>query len=135
MEQLPPVPARAVRGFDRPLIRISLFTLIAAVGGLFASFTLAANLLVLAVGATFMGIGLGSWAGRRPAPTRLPATAAWWLVPVLTMALVELFCFLKDSPDDWPTFSLLADPVLEHYLPRATSYFAWLTGFWVLVRR
>jgi hypothetical protein len=31
--------------------------------------------------------------------------------------------------------SLLLDPVLENYLPRAGGYFAWLAGFWALVRR
>jgi hypothetical protein len=33
----------------------------------------------------------------------------WWLVPVLSLALVELYAFSRHSTEDYPTLSLLAD--------------------------
>ncbi len=135
MEQPPPVTVEAVRTWDRPWVVIPLFVLIAAVGGLFGSFTLSANLLVLAVGGTLLWLGMTGRTGRRPAPTQLGRSAAWWLVPVLMLAFVELYAFSKHSIDDYPTLSLLADPVLNTYLARAACYFGWLTGFWALIRR
>jgi hypothetical protein len=56
-------------------------------------------------------------------------------VPLLLICLTELFSFLHTPRADYPTLSLLADPVLENYLPRAAFYFGWVTGFWALVRR
>ena len=136
MEQPPSqAPAEVVRSWDRPLFTVPVFILIALVGGLFGSFTLSANLLVLAVGGTMLWLGMTGRAGRRPAPSRFGRGAAWWLVPVLMLALVELFAFLKHSIEDYPTLSLLADPVLDHYLARAACYFGWLTAFWGLIRR
>jgi len=139
MEPPPPEPhpslAPAVSTWDRPIVMLPLFALIAGVGGLFGSFTLSADLLVLAVGGTLVWLGVSGRAGRREAPRRLPSGARWWLVPVLALGLVELFAFSHNDPRAYPTLSLLADPVLEGYLPRALAYFAWLTGFWALVRR
>jgi len=135
MEQPPDATAEVVRAWDRPLLMLPLFALIAAVGGLFPSFSLSANLLVLLVGGTFVWLGLSGRVGRRAVPRRLPRAAAWWLVPVLMLALIELFAFLKHSITDYPTLSLLADPVLERYLARAAVYFGWLNGFWGLIRR
>ena len=114
---------------------LPLFVLIAAVGGLFESFTLSANLLVLAVGGTLVWLGLTGRVARRTAPRGLSPGAVWWLTPILALALVELFAFSRNSPEAYPTLSLLADPVLEGYLARTLAYFLWLTGFWGLVRR
>ncbi len=135
MEQPPEASAEAVRSWDRPIVVIPLFTLIALVGGLFESFTLRANLLVLAVGGTLMWLGMTGRAGRRPAPRTLNRAAAWWLLPILTLSLIELFAFSKHSIENFPTLSLLADPLLERYLARAACYFGWLTAFWGLIRR
>jgi hypothetical protein len=136
MEQPPPAPAKAVRGgWDRPWVLVPVFGLVAAVGGLLGSFTLNANLLVVGVGGTLLWLGLTGRAGRRPSPPRLSGAAAWWLVPLLMLALIELFAVLQKSTTDYPTLSLLADPVLEGYLPRAALYFGWLLAFWGLVRR
>jgi hypothetical protein len=162
MEPLPPVTAEAPRTCDRPLVMLPLFTLIAAVGGLFGSFTVSANLLVLGVGGALSWLGLtgltrrsgdarragdagragdgmqvgdAAKVGRRAAPRRLPPGALWWLVPVSTLALVELFAFTTKSIGDYPTLSLLADPILAGYLPRAVCYFAWVAAFWGLIRR
>ena len=134
MPQTPEASAE-VRTWDRPLVMLPVFALIAAVGGLFGSFTLSANLLVLAVGGTLIWLGLSGRVVRRPAEGRLPNGAIWWLVPVLALALVELYAFSRHSIEDYPTVSLLADPVLNHYLPRAACYFGWLTTFWGLIRR
>ena len=135
MEQQPQASAEAVRTWDRPLVMVPLFVLIAAVGGLFQSFTLSANLLVLAVGGTMIWQGLAGRGGHRPSPTRLTRAAAWWLLPVLLLAAVELYAFARHSIEDYPTLSLLADPLLEGYLARAACYFGWLVAFWGLIRR
>ena len=135
MEQPPQVSAEIARGWDRPLILLPLFALIALVGGLFGSFTMSANLLVLAVGGTFVWLGTTGRVARRRAPSRLPHAAAWWLIPLLMLSLLELFTFSKHSLDDYPTLSLITDPILEGYLARSAGYFAWLAGFWGLVRR
>jgi hypothetical protein len=132
----PPPPAVEVaHSWDRPLVIVPLFALVALVGGLFGSFTLSANLLVLAVGGAFMWLGLTGRAGRRPAPRRLDRGAVWWLMPVLALSVLELATFLRQSFEDYPTLSLIADPLLEGYLARSAAFFAWLAGFWVLVRR
>jgi hypothetical protein len=131
----PRVVAHDVRPWDRPLVRYPLFALIAAVGGLFGSFTRSALLLVLAVGGTLFWLGITGRAGRRPAPQRLPRGSALWLAPILVFAAVELFAFSRHSTEDYPTLSLLADPFLDHYLTRAACYFGWLVAFWGLVRR
>jgi hypothetical protein len=135
MEQPHQVSAEAVRTWDRPLIMLPVLVLIALVGGLFQSFTLSANLLVLAVGGTFIWLGMTGRAERRPSPARPTRAASWWLVPLLVLALVELVAFTQHSTEDYPTLSLLADPVLETYLARAACYFGWLTAFWGLIRR
>jgi hypothetical protein len=114
---------------------VPVFALIASVGGLFGSFTTGASLLVHAIGGTMVWLGVSGRAGRRPVPRRLPRAALWWLVPLLAIALTELWAFLNTPRPDYPTISLLLDPVLERYLPRAGGYFAWLAGFWALVRR
>lgn len=135
MDQDHPVQAPAVRAWDRPLIVVPTFALVAAVGGLFGSFTLEANLLVLAVGGSLIWLGMTGRVARRPAPSRLAPGFAWWFAPLALFALVELFTFAMKDPVNWPTLSLLADPVLDNYLARAACYFGWLTAFWGLVRR
>jgi hypothetical protein len=136
MPAIPEAPsADEVHAWDRPAVMLPLFALIAAVGGLFDSFTLSANLLVLAVGGTLIWLAMSGRTVRRPMPARLAPGAVWWLVPVLSLALVELYAFSRHSTEDYPTLSLLADPVLTNYLPRAACYFGWLAGFWGLIRR
>lgn len=135
MGELPEASAGDVRAFDRPIVMVPVFGLIAAVGGLFGSFTPGASLLVHAIGGTMVWLGVSGRAGRRPVPRQLPRAALWWLVPLLILAITELWAFLNTPNPDYPTVSLLLDPVLEHYLPRAAGYFAWLAGFWALVRR
>ena len=137
MPQLPEASSATeeVRAFDRPIVMVPVFALIAAVGGMFPSFTSGANLLVHVIGGTMLWLGISGRAGRRPVPRRLPKSALWWGVPLLALALTELWAFLHTGNPDYPTLSLLMDPILEGYLPRAVAYFAWLCSFWVLVRR
>jgi hypothetical protein len=135
MEQSERAVSDAVRPWDRAVVTYPLFALIAAVGGLFGSFTFGANALVIAIGGTLFGLGLSARAGRRPPPGNLARATLWWLVPVLVFAITELYSFSRHSTSDYPTLSLLADPLLEHYLAKASLYFAWLVGYWGLVRR
>jgi hypothetical protein len=53
----------------------------------------------------------------------------------LIFAFVELLTFSQKDTVNWPTLSLLADPVLDNYLARSAVYFGWLTAFWGLIRR
>ena len=131
----PRATAEDVRPWDRAVVTYPLFALIALVGGLFPSFGLTANLLVIGIGGTMFWLGISGRAGRRAAPQGVPRGAAWWLLPVLLFASTELFAFSKHSIEDYPTLSLLADPFLEHYTAKAASYFVWLVAFWGLVRR
>jgi hypothetical protein len=108
---------------------------IALLGGVFPSLTLASGLYIFAVGGVLFWLGVSGVAGRRPAPVSLGRGAVWWLAPLLLLALVELFAFGKHSEHAYPTLSLLADPVLERYPARAACYFGWLTAFWGLIRR
>ncbi len=90
---------------------------------------------MLAVGGTLIWLSLSGRTSATHRRSGSPRGAAWWLVPLLMVALTELFAFLGKPREEYPTLSLLADPVLEHYLPRAAAYFGWLAGFWALVRR
>src|SRR5262245_62037360 len=135
MPDQPEVSAEEIRAVDRPVVMLPLLGFIAAIGGLFGSFTVSATLLVFAVGATFVWLGVSGRAGRRIAPRRLGIGALWWMVPVLALGLTELYSFLHVPRENYPRVSLIFDPILDRYLPRAVGYFAWLTGFWALVRR
>jgi hypothetical protein len=134
MEQQPEaVPVE--RAWQRPLIVMPVLGLVALVGGLFESFTLSALLLILAVGGTFVWVGITGRAGRRPLELPLPKGAVWWVLPVLTFAAVELFAFGKHDIVRYPTLSILGDSVLSFYPARVACYFGWLTAFWGLIRR
>jgi hypothetical protein len=131
-------PELAVPGapaWTRPAVTMPIFGVLSLLGGFLPSFSLEANLYVFAIGAVMMWLGLGQRLPRRPPPTRLPSGLAWWLVPVGVFVILELTAFATGSQVSYPTLSVLADPFLDDYLPRALVYFAWLTGFWGLVRR
>lgn len=131
-------PELAVPGtpaWTRPAVTMPIFGVLSLLGGFLPSFSLEANLYVFAIGAVMMWLGLGQRLPRRPPPTRLPSGLTWWLVPVGVFVFFELTAFATGSRATYPTLSVLADPLLDDYLPRALVYFAWLTGFWGLVRR
>jgi hypothetical protein len=121
--------------WDRPLVTVPAFALLALIGGFFPSFSLAANLYVLVLGGAMMWFGLSGRVPKRPSPTRLTRAAAWWLVPAGILLAFELTDFALGSTYAHPTVSLLTDPALDHYSIRSVAYFAWLGAFWGLVRR
>jgi hypothetical protein len=119
----------------RPALVLPVLVVLSLIGGAFPSFSLAANLYVLALGAVLCALGLSGRVRRQDPPERLPRAAVWWLVPVLAAALLELADFLLGSTPAHPSLSKLLDPVLAGYLPRSAGYFGWLCAFWWLVRR
>lgn len=113
---------------------LPIMAVLAGVGGLFPSFSLLANLYVLAVGGTLLWLGLRRRAPRRPSSVPGRGAAAW-LAPALTLAAVELYTFTGGSTYHYPTLSLLLDGPLDSYPIRSAVYFGWLAGFWGLIRR
>jgi len=59
----------------------------------------------------------------------------WWLIPVGLFVVVEVATYAGGSTHEFPTLSLLFDPLLDSYLMRVAAYFGWLTVFWGMVRR
>lgn len=134
MEQPAELTVEVRQAWARPVVLGPVFLVLSLIGALFPSFSLLANLYVLALGGAMVWLGLS---GRVPKRAGAPLTraAAWWLVPVLALALVETVNFLLGSTYPHPTLSLLMDPVLDGYPARVGVYLAWLCGFWGLVRR
>jgi hypothetical protein len=134
MDQSSRVTADASNVCSRPLVLVPVFLLISLVGALFPSFSIGANVLVLAAGGALFWLGLSARLPRRGSPRRLSAYAGWWLLPALILAAVELVDFALGSTYDHPTLSGLTDPLLRGYPGRAAAYFGWLTAYWGLVR-
>jgi cytochrome bd-type quinol oxidase subunit 1 len=127
---------------ERPrpsLPAVLLFVPLSLLGGFFPAFSLSANLYVLVLGIMLMIGGFAARAQRRSEGADLPSGVLWWLLPVGLFAVVEGITFVMGrSPariHDYPTLSLLADPLLDNYVSRSLAYFCWLTIFWRLVRR
>jgi hypothetical protein len=128
-------PSEAARPWHRRAVLVPVLLVLSLVGGAFPSFSVAANLYVLVLGGALCWLGLSARVPKRPDPGRPSRAAAWWLVPGLAAALLELTDFLLGSTRSHPTVSDLMDPVLAGYLPRSAAYCAWLYAFWGLVRR
>ncbi|MFY1633222.1 hypothetical protein ACN27F_08055 [Solwaraspora sp. WMMB335] len=135
MEQPPELAADMPRAWDRPAVSMPIIAVFSLVGGQLPSFSAAANLYAIGTGGALIWLGLSHRVPRRPTPRRLGDGAVWWVVPIAVFTAFESVTFALGSTDDFPTFSSLADPVLEDQLPRSAAYFAWLAGFWALVRR
>lgn len=135
MEQRPGYVVESAPAWDRPIVTVPAFVLVAAIGGLFKSFSPAANLYVLAVGGVMTWLGMSGRTAKRPSPVRLDRRAAWWLVPAGVFVLIELADFALGSTYAHPTLSVLVADPLTHYTVRSAIYLAWLGGFWGLVRR
>jgi len=135
MDQPTQLAADTPRLWARPLVLVPVFALISLVGALFPSFSVGANVLVLAAGGTLFWLGLSDRLPRRGSPLRLAGRVGWWLLPALLLGFVELTNFALGSTYAHPTLSLLADPILEGYPARVAAYFAWLMAYWGLVRR
>jgi hypothetical protein len=135
MDQRSQLAAEVDRAWTRPAVLVPAFALISSIACAMPSFSLSANLLVLCTGGALFWLGTSNTVPRRPAPRRLSAHAAWWLVPLLCLAGMEVLNFSLGSTFAHPTLSRLADPVLDRYLARAALYFGWLSAFWGLIRR
>jgi hypothetical protein len=126
--------ADAPRGWDRAVVTLPVLAFLSLIGGQLPSFTTRANLYTICLGGALLWLGLAGRV-RRPVPPPLGRGTAWWLVPVAIFGVFEGSTFLLGSTPEYPTFSKLTDPLLDDKLVRSAGYFAWLTGFWALVRR
>jgi hypothetical protein len=135
MDRQPEIVADVPQGWIKPAFSIPVLAGLAVVGGHLPSFSPQANLYSLAVGGGLIWLGLSPRVPRRPAPGRMPPGAIWWALPALLFGVFEAATFLLGSSDDFPTFSRLADPLLEDEMIRSVVYFGWLSAFWALVRR
>jgi hypothetical protein len=111
------------------------FIPLSLLGGLFPSFSLAANLYVLVLGGALLVAGMSSRMPKLATPQELPRGLAWWLAPVGLFVVVEVATYAGGSTPNFPTLSVLADPLLGSYPLRSAAYFGWLIIFWGLVRR
>jgi hypothetical protein len=121
--------------WTRRYVMGAVFLPLSLLGGLFPSFSLAANLYVLVLGGSLLVAGLSSRMPRIATPKEPPSGLVWWLTPVGLLAVVEIATYAAGSPREFPTLSLLADPLLESYPLRSAAYFGWLVVFWGMVRR
>lgn len=135
MEQPHDLTVEAPRAWARPAVAVPVLVCLSLVGGRFPSFSTEANLWTLGTGGVLIWLGLSNRVPRRPAPRRLGAPAAWWALPVVVFGVFEGTTFVLAAGDDFPTFSRLADPLLEDRLVRSAAWLGWLSAFWGLVRR
>lgn len=135
MDQSSELAVEAPRSWDRPAVTVPVLAVLSLVGGQMPGFTRQANVYILSVGGALIWLGLSGWVPRRPAPGGPRVRAVWWLLPIGLFGVLESTTFLLGSSDDFPTFSRLADPLLETDVVRSVGYFGWLTVFWALVRR
>lgn len=135
MERSTQLTAESVRSWDRPVVLVPIFVVLSLVGGAFPSFSRGSYLYVLVTGGGMFWVGFSGRVPKRSAPLRLGRGVMWWLVPGGMLVALELVNFSFGSTYAHPTFSLLADPILENYLARSLACLAWLSGFWGLVRR
>ncbi|TDC70826.1 hypothetical protein E1193_29545 [Micromonospora sp. KC606] len=135
MEQPRDLTVEAPRAWDRPVVTVPVLACVSLVGGQLPSFSAQANLWILGTGGALIWLGLGNRVPRRPALTRLGRGAIWWVLPVAVFVVFEGATFVMSAGDEFPTFSRLADPLLEDELVRSAVWFGWLAAFWGLVRR
>lgn len=135
MERPPEAVVETPSVWTRPYVMSAAFIPLSLLGGLFPSFSITANLYVLVLGAALLVAGMSRRMPRISAPEELPPGVAWWLIPVGLLAVFEVATFALGSKPEFPTLSLLADPLLNSYPIRSATYFVWLTIFWGMVRR
>ncbi|WP_431893829.1 hypothetical protein [Micromonospora haikouensis] len=135
MEHPSELSVAETRAWERPVVTVPVLVCLSLVGGQLPSFSASANLYTLGTGGALIWLGLGNRVTRRPAPRRLGAGAVWWVLPVAVFGVFEGVTFVLAVGDEFPTFSRLADPLLEDELVRSAAWFAWLAAFWGLVRR
>lgn len=135
MEQPHEIVAEVPRTWDRPVVTVPVLVCLSLVGAQLPSFSVQANLYTLGTGGALIWLGLSNRMPRRPVPERLRRGAVWWVLPAAVFGIFEGVTFVLAAGDEFPTFSRLADPLLEDRMVRSAAYFAWLTAFWGLVRR
>ena len=135
MDQPREITAEAPRTWDRPIVTVPVLICLSLVGGQMPSFSAQANLYTLGTGGALIWLRLSNRVPRRPGPARLPRGTVWWVLPAAVFGVLEGATFVLAVGDDFPTFSRLADPLLEDGLVRSAAWFAWLAAFWGLVRR
>ncbi|MEV4542530.1 hypothetical protein [Micromonospora echinaurantiaca] len=135
MEQPHDLTVDAPRAWDRPAVAVPVLVCLSLVGGRFPSFSTEANLYTLGTGGVLIWLGLSNRVPRRPAPFRLGSGAIWWTLPVVVFGVFEGATFVLAAGDEFPTFSRLADPLLEDQMVRSAGWLVWLSAFWGLVRR
>jgi hypothetical protein len=128
------VAAEAPGAWARPAVLVPVFAALSLAGGQLPSFSLAANLYVLALGGAMVWLGLSHRVPRRAADG-IGRGVRWWLLPAGVLVTAEVVTYALGSSYDYPTLSRLSDPVLAAEPVRSACYFAWLSGFWGLVRR
>lgn len=131
----PQIVAEVPRAWARPAVLVPVFAGLSVVGGQFPSFSLPANLYVLLLGGAMVWLGLSGRIPRRVAVERLGRGTRWWLLPTTVLVVAEVVTYLLGSTNEYPTLSRLSDPLLAAEPVRSACYFAWLSGFWGLVRR
>ena len=133
MDQSREIAVEVPRAWDAPDRTMPVLVFLSLVGGQLPSFA-RANLCTISLGGALIWLGLSNRLPRRPTAT--PGRGAvWWLIPVAVFGVFEGSTFLLGSTPEHPTFSELADPVLEDDLVRSAAYLGWLAAFWGLVRR
>ncbi|RKR90808.1 hypothetical protein BDK92_5190 [Micromonospora pisi] len=135
MEQPSEIAVELPRAWDKPVVTLPVLACLSLVGGQLHSFSLSANLFTLGTGGALIWLGLTNRLPRRPHSGRPMPGTVWWVLPVAVFAVFEGATFVLGSGDDFPTFSRLADPLLNDELIRSAAYFGWLAAFWALVRR
>jgi hypothetical protein len=135
MEHPSELTAEVPRAWDRPVVSVPVLALVSLVGGQLPSFSPQANVYAVGTGGALIWLGLSNRVPRRAVPQRLGSGAVWWVLPVVIFGVFESSTFVLGSTDDFPTFSRLADPILDDRLFRSVVYFGWLSAFWGLVRR
>lgn len=135
MDQQPEIVVEVPRPWLRPVVSVPVLACLSLVGGHLPSFSPQANLYTLGTGGVMIWLGLSPRVPRRTAPERMPRGTVWWALPLVIFGCFEGATFALGSSDNFPTFSRLADPLLEDELVRSAVYFGWLAAFWGLVRR
>lgn len=135
MEQPHDLTVDAPRTWERPVVCVPVLVALSLVGGRFPSFSTEANVYVFGAGGVLIWLGLTKRVQARPAPEQLRSGAIWWALPVVVFGIFEGATFFAAAGDDFPTFSRLADPLLEDRLVRSAAWLVWLSAFWGLVRR
>ena len=131
-------------GRRRGTLAVAAVALYAAAASLTPPLSVAATVAVVVPATVVLGLATGHRPGlgqQRPGTDpRLRRTAAAWAVPVVLGAALELAAWLHQpaynvASPDFPTLSLLLDPVTGGGPGRFVAWCIWLYVGWRVVRR